>query len=83
MVLSLNPEETGFTAVAGAGTELGAVGTLTELPSRGWCCHRALMKLALLPSLGVVWSPNPKETGIVVELRNLEAILKERSVPEE
>ena len=74
MVLPPNPDETGFTAVAGAGTELEAVGTLTELPSRGWCCHRTLRKLALRPSWGVVLSPNPEEAGITAELHNLEAI---------
>ena len=31
----------GFAAAAGAGTELGAVGTLIELPSWGGDCHRA------------------------------------------
>ena len=35
MVLSPYPDAFGFTAVAGAGIELEAVGTLTELPSRG------------------------------------------------
>ena len=37
----------GFTVVAGVGTELGMVDTLTELLSRGWGCHRALCVLAL------------------------------------
>ena len=74
MVLSSSPNETGFIAVAGAGTELEAVSTLTELPSWGWCCHRTLRKLALLPSWGVVLSPNPEEAGIAAELHNLEAI---------
>ena len=68
MVLSPSPNETGFAAVAGAGTELGAVGTLAELPSRGWCCHRTLRKLALRPSWGVVLSPNPEEAGTAAEL---------------
>ena len=38
-----------FTPMTGAGTELRAVGTLTELPSQGWDCHRAPRMLLLLP----------------------------------
>ena len=40
VMLSPSPYETGFADVAGSSTELGAVGTLAELPSRGWCWHR-------------------------------------------
>ena len=35
------PRSSGFVAIAGAGIELRAVGTLTELPSQGRDCHLA------------------------------------------